>query len=396
MTTKFYLDTRCADGEKPLPVKISLTSKGKTAYFNTNFSLPPSQWDPKAEKAVNHPYRLQINTALTKRKLDIDTALIELQGKGRLHGLTAYEIKEAVTAYLDPERADSLFMPRLEAYSERVMAETTKYTYTHTADKIRGFCKNAERLRFEDITPKWLEKFNVWMAEAAPSQNARNIILRNIRTIFNDALDDGVTTYYPFRKFKIKAEPTKSRALTADQVRALFSFDGVYVDMFKLSFYLGGISFCDLCALTPKNLVAGRVEYRRIKTGQFCSVGIQPEAQELMDKYKGRKHLVFVAEEGDYRTFLHNMNCALKRKGQTYNPKTKVWDGDAVCSSASQYWARYTVATLAAENGASEETIGAMLGHSSNTSVTSIYTRANRNKQVDEALRSVIDTIGKE
>lgn len=394
MTTKFYQDCRSVPTGCPAQIKISISSKGRTVYLPTNISVLPSQWDSRGEKIIGHPQKAQLNTLLSRRKLDVDTALYELQNAGKLHGLTAAEIKDAVAKHLSPDTDNTLFLPRLEEYARRDMAKTTRYTYLHTAEKIRAFCKNADKLHFEDITPKWLDDFNKWMGKFAPSQNARNILLRDIRTIFNDAIDDEVTTYYPFRKYKIKAEPTKSRALTIEQVRALFKHESRYVDMFKLSFFLGGISFCDLCALTRDNIVAGRVEYCRQKTGQFCSVGIQPEAQALIEKYAGTEHLIYIEDTfTDYHTFLGKMDKALKRVGKTYNKNTKKWEGDAICPSVSQYWARYTVATLAAENGTSEETIAALLGHSANTSVTSIYTRANRNKQVDEALRSVLDLM---
>lgn len=394
MTTRFYLDTRGSAQGAAAPIKLSISSKGKTTFCPTGISVLPSQWDSLTQRITAHPKKSELNLILSRKKYELDNVLIRLKESGRLHGLTASEIREAAESELVPVTSRNLILPRIIAYAERQDKEATRYTYNHTADKIRAFDKNAERLTFDDITPQWLERFNRWMALSAPSQNARNIILRNIRAVFNEAIDEKLTAEYPFRRYKVRPAPTRSRALTLEQTRALFSHDGEYSDMFRLTFYLGGISFCDLCALTRANIRGGRIEYRRQKTGQFCSVGIQPEAQSLLDKYAGTEHLLFVADKYEkYTTYLHALDCGLKRIGDQYDTHAKKWRGTAICGQLSIYWARYTVATLAAEIGTSEGAISAILGHAQNKSVTSIYIRANRNRQVDDAIRGVIDLV---
>lgn len=398
MTTRFYLDTRGASGQ-PAPVKISVSSKGTTAYIPTNISVLPSQWDKRVQKIVAHPQKAQLNTALTQRKLDIDTTLYDLQTAGKLHGLTANGIKSKLMDILCPTPKTSAFLQYLDAYSARQTKASTRDIYAYTAKKIRAYAKGkAESLRFEDMDATWLSDFDRWMAEnGMPMKNARNVYLRNIRTVFNDAIDEGLTECYPFRKFKIRPEPTKSRALTLEQIRTVFGSDNGqaqhYIDMFRLSFCLGGLSFCDLIALKKSDVVNGRIEFRRQKTGQLVSIGIQPEARELLDKYAGQERLVYVAEHyKDTRGYLSRMRRSLQHIGQTYDKHTKEWTGTAVVPKASQYWARYSLATLAAELGFSEDIIGALLGHSRG-SVTSIYVRANRNRQVDELMRKVLDTV---
>lgn len=393
MTTKLYCDTR-KSRNGVAPINISISSMGQTVYVPTGIKVLSEQWDAKAQKIVYHPMKAKLNNLLSQKKYDIDSALFRLQDNGLLHGLNASEIKTKVLLETNPDlkRHRSLILPRIEAYSARQTKTATNYTYKHTADKIRAYTPDADLLRFEDITPRWLGRFNEWMSTDAPSQNARNIILRNIRTVFNEAIDDGITDFYPFRKFKIRAVATKSRALTVEQLRKIFADDSEYADVFKLSFYLGGISMCDLCALTKDNIVSGRIEYRRQKTEQFVSVGIQKEAQELLDKLAGDKHLIFVSDRTDYRAYLKGMNNYLKHLGTVYDPTTKKWIGEPICSSVSQYWSRYSVATIAAELGIGQDVIAAILGHST-SGVTSIYMRANRNRQVDTALRTVFNFI---
>lgn len=401
MTTRFYLDRRgVGDSVAPAPVKISISSKGRTVYLPTNISVLPSQWDDRAQMVTRHPQKSQLNTLLGKRKYDIDNLLYKLQDDGALHGLSATQIKRLLLEQMNPRKDSGLFLPRVEAYASKQEKKSTRETYEVTAKKIRAFSgRCAESLHTKEVTADWLERFDSWMrTNGTPSRNARNVYLRNIRTVYNEAIDDGVADSYPFRKFKIRPEPTKSRALTIPQLRALFAADfgryQIYADMFRLSFALGGTSFCDLVALTDANIVGGRVEFRRKKTGQFVSVGIQPEARELIDKWRGKTHLVCIAEKyKDVAGFMRRMSARMRHIGQTYNRKTKEWEGEAVAPNLSSYWARYSIATLGAELGHSEDAVGALLGHSANSKVTSIYIRTRRNGQVDSLMRSVLDAV---
>lgn len=78
-------------------------------------------------------------------------------------------------------------------------------------------------------------------------QNSRNVYYRNIRSVFNRAIDDEITTQYPFRKFKMRKQETKKRSLTIDALRLLRDYpvedwQKKYVDLFFLMFYLIGIN----------------------------------------------------------------------------------------------------------------------------------------------------------
>ena len=75
---------------------------------------------------------------------------------------------------------------------------------------IKKYDKHAA---FDKIDKDWLYGFDEFLSKTMVL-NTRSIIMRTLRAVFNDALDDEVTTNYPFRKFKIKEEPTKTRSLS--------------------------------------------------------------------------------------------------------------------------------------------------------------------------------------
>lgn len=402
MTTKFYLDTRGVADGGIATVKVALNSHGSSAYIGTGVRVTEAEWDKKTGKVIVHPLKVKLNILLAEKKLEIDKAIEELTKIGSLKGLTLSQIKNKVVAYLhggeEKEQAqkDNLFMSRFDRWTESKKKYGTWMTYDQTRKKIREYAKDAETLTFEDITKEWLTGFEEFLKKTSPSANARSIKLRNIRTVFNEAIDDEITTAYPFRKFKIKGESTPSRALPTETLRALFEYpceeyQREYVDIAKLMFFLCGINFADLVSL--KSLKRGRCEYSRLKTNQPCSVKVEPEAAEIIKRYKGNEHLLNISERyKSYKDYLHLMNNALKRVGTKSVPGKKN-EGTAIASDISSYFLRYSWATIAAELEIPKETIAAALGHSTQKSVTDIYIRVNRQKKVDEANRKVIDYV---
>ena len=398
MTTRLYLDRRSAKNGLA-PIKVAINAFGSSAYISTGISVSEDNWDSKTCKVVVHPLKARLNTKLAEKKLEIDNAIETLNSQGALKGLKLSRIRQMVLDYISPERTAQrrLFLPYFEKFASKKIKYGTKKTYDQTAKKIRAYSTDAERLSFSDINRDWLEGFDKFMAKTAPSRNARNIHLRNIRAVFNDARDAELITDYPFRKFKIRPEATKNRALTAGQLRAFFDYPCAewqrqYVDIFRLTVMLCGINIADL--VTLHKVTNGRIEYTRQKTGQRCSVRVEPEAMEIIERYRGEKFLLDIGDRyKNYRDYLHHFNDALQKVGLTYQSGRKP-TGDPLFPTIGSYTARYSWASIAAELDIPKETISAALGHRTND-VTSIYIRVSMDSKVDAANRAVIDAIFK-
>ena len=399
MKTKLYLDTRGVDETKEAPVKIAINVFGSSVYLSTGVKVLQSQWDRQTGQVRAHPLKARLNLALSEKKLKVDRALDELREEGKLHGVTPSEIKRLVTDRLNPatekkRQENGLFLPAFRKWSASRKAEGTRVSYGQTEKKILAFDRKAESLRFEDLTRDWLTRFEAWMEKnGSRSVNTRNIHLRNIRAALNDAIDDGRTVHYPFRKFKIIPEPTKDRSLSVEKLRELREakcepWQEEARDMFFLSFFLCGINLGDLAGIG--GAAEGVIDVSRMKTGQPLRITVIPEAQAIIDKYSGKSHLVNILERyRDYRSYAHRVNDALKRIGSEYNPHTKQWEGTPVCGDLSLIWARFSWATLAGELDIPDKTVGSALGHSTRKSVTNIYMRNDMKKKVAEAQRKV-------
>ncbi len=312
------------------------------------------------------------------KKSDMDAKNIKAILQERLLGLSIEPTEQSVAV-------QGNFKPHFAAFIEKLRNKRTKEIYQATLSRMIAYDPDLDKRRFEDITVRWLIDFDTFLAKTSPSQNARNIHFRNIRTVFNRAIDEELTASYPFRRFKIKPTPTRKRSMSCEQMRKIFNADGLeqwevkYLDFFKLSFMLIGINVVDLCGLSE--ITEGRIDYIRAKTHRPYSVKVEPEAMEIIKKHRGEKRLLDFAENyANYRHFYNNLCKGLN------SIKGKIG-----IKELTSYWARHTWATIAAELDIPDAVIGQALGHAE-TSVTSIYIRRNEQK-VDEANRKVLDYV---
>lgn len=349
------------------------------------------------------------NLFLLQTMARVSEIILKLTNAGDLVGLSAVEVKNRVASELRPDAgADNLFLARFRSYASLCKSQRTREIYQVTIKKVLTFDSHAESLSFEMVSKDWLSRFEAWLGSEAggcPSVNARSIHLRNVRAVFNDAIDNGVTAWYPFRTFKVKTEATKKRAVAVEVLRSLFSYPVTwqeqYVDAFKLSFCLIGINLVDLLALNADQLVDGRLSYRRSKTGRLYDIKVEPEAAALIKKYHGRLgRLVSWGESRKhYTTFTYQMCRGLKSIGST----VKEWRTDELgvyrevevfrpaFPMLSSYVARHSWATIAASLDVPKDVIAHALGHGG-SSVTDIYIDFDQRK-VDEANRRVLDWV---
>lgn len=384
ITTKLWLDKRSQNANGASPLKLCITRQGKSAYISMDIRLLPSQWDAIHQKVIDHANKKKLQFFIDNRKTIIDNVIRDLQNQGQLKNLTVVQTKNLIVDTIDPKvDGENLFLTRFRRYMDSRKAERTRAIYKATLEHMKKFDGRISTLGFENITRGWLTDFDAYLQKTSPSKNARNIHFRNIRAVFNAAIDDEITTYYPFRKFKLRDEETRKRNLTKEQIKMLIDYEGKtykrkYIDCFLLSFYLSGINGVDLLTAKQNQIVEGRLEYKRSKTGKLMSIKIEPEAMELIEKYKGMTNLVRWGERRkSYKSFMMKVNKTMNE----------------IIPGCTAYYARHTIASLAAELDIPNETIGQILGHNDDAhKTTMIYINPLQSK-ADDACRKIFDYI---
>ena len=102
-TTKFYLDERKSNGDKPCVLKISIAHRNGSALLSLNTKILPSQWDNKKMRVVNHPNQMLINVYISGVKQQIDRTILSLADSGALVSMSATDIKAYIKAVMARE-----------------------------------------------------------------------------------------------------------------------------------------------------------------------------------------------------------------------------------------------------------------------------------------------------
>jgi hypothetical protein len=211
--------------------------------ISTGIDLLPTQWNNDKRIVVKHPRKAFLNTYLTEMLVKGEELLMTEQKK-KGAALSKIQVKELISSLFcsckeQEGKVVALFKQMINDKNKR---KRTQEIYAVTLRKIEKYLgKDVNSLTFEDIDLKWLKKFDEWLTTDCPHINARAIHFRNLRAVFNKALEEELTTNYPFRRFKIGKEPTRKRALTAEQLRTLHNmqlkpYQEKYVDVFFLMF----------------------------------------------------------------------------------------------------------------------------------------------------------------
>lgn len=260
----------------------------------------------------------------------------------------------------------------------------------YTLKTIEAFDKSS--LSFESITVIWLKAFDAYLEKQGSSINTRALHFRNLRAVFNSAINEEIIglEHYPFRKFKITSSRKDKEALTEEQFQRLIAYDTPYPfrrtarDLFLLSFYMCGMNLVDLYNLD--RLRDGRAHFVRQKTSgkniNPVSILVQPEAAEIISRYAGKEHVLrFIENRETYKTFNTRIQKAMRAIGRELN-----------IEGFTFYWARYTWATLADKLGISEKEISKGLGHVDTSIAGKFYISYDWTK-VDRANRTVLNYI---
>lgn len=365
-------------------IKIRIIHKGEAREIGTKFYVEPKFFQANGKVSSDVPGSDYINFEIQKMILNFQEKLLKINSK-------QLDINRIIEILRDETFVDSNF----SAYFKKIVekkAKTNKRTgeiFQATLDKIQKF-DNRSPLLFENITPGWLKDFEDNMKQDGKKKATMSIHFRNIRTVFNDAIDhnEAPLSLYPFRRFKIKEGSDEKTPLSLAQLKNLIAlqleqpYQMAAKHAFILSFCLIGINSSDLMDLTPKNVNKGRIRYSRNKNGKQYNIKLEPEALDYIEKLKGDVHVVNLAERfKSVKTFTTCTNLLLKKIGKEIEMPGLI-----------MYSARHTWASLAKNLlGTDDNDIAAALGHSIG-GVTQTYIHRNQDL-IDKVNRNLLNEV---
>ena len=394
ITINLYLDNRFAKrGNQPeeqeYPIKVTITKDGTTAYLPTGLQVIPKQW--KDRHVIGRKDKVRLNDYLDSFKSRIRFLIREGLEEDRYQFMSATEIKNDISKRLGTgecsRRKAPFFFSVYDKFAESRSSDRTKEIYRVTGRKIRQLLPTPERIRLDQIDLDWLENLDELLILKGNNGTTRSIDFRNIRAAINYARKHKLLQINPFEDFTMPVGESPDRSLTVEQLRTLLRaevepWERKYLDFFQLSFLLIGMNTEDL--IHVDRIDDGRINYVRAKTKKPISVRVPEEALEIIERYKGKKHLLNIL---DSYSRTHNWTAKVDANIKAIAYRCGLPD-------VTMYWARHTWATIAnADLGIAISTISDALGHQPEKKVTLTYIRRKDYSAIDTANRKVIDYV---
>lgn len=139
----------------------------------------------------------------------------------------------------------------------------------------------------QEVTVNYLYQYEWWMLERGNSKTSVGIVLRPLRAIFNEAIEDGLIKkdkHYPFgrRKYQIPASRNLKKALTQEELKQIYYFQPntekqVVGKAYWLFCYLAnGMNVKDMILLKWKNIQGEYLIFERFKTEKSTRADQKP------------------------------------------------------------------------------------------------------------------------
>ncbi|WP_335965065.1 site-specific integrase [Galbibacter sp. PAP.153] len=382
------LDTRRCKMDGTFPIILRLTHHRRSTSIATGFSVKEMYWDSRKNEIKNKYEGTEsvgrLNNILLKEKAKAADIINKLHDKGMLNYMSINQVKSRIT------RSDvySSFFKFGEA-KVRELNEMQRYgsakAYGVLLSVLKNFTKGKD-VKFHEVNYEFLIQFEKHhLSKEGNSINGVACYMRTLRAIYNKGIKEGLIEReaYPFYHYKIRMQPTQKRALPLESIRKIMQLKTKrgsaifhYRNFFLISYMLYGMSFVDLAFLKKKNIVNGRVQFRRKKTSKIYDIKISGQLHEILKYYlEGKKKEDFIFHIIK-RTDLKAQYKDIMWERHRYNKGLKTIAGKCnIEHRLTSYVARHSFATQAMLQNIPLEAISAMMGHSK-LNTTQIYLKS--------------------
>lgn len=343
-------------------VQVEASLNQRKIYFKTNLYIKPKHWDKRTSQVIGHPQANDLNSMLFEFVLHLQGIELALWKRGVPATLSL--LKDAMKKNRPINITFPIFAKEYVQHSDR--RESTKENLFTTITVLQEFRPG---LDFKDITYTFLKDFEVYLREKGNGINTVAKHLRQLRTLVNEAINQGYihADAYPFRKFKIKQEKGRHEFLTPDELKKLENLEvhdlklRHVLDAFLFCCYVG-LRFSDFCQLKQSNFIKvnGKkwLHFKPIKTGIELRLPLhllfEGRALSILDKY-------------DITEFAN-----LGSNSEVNKSLSVIIGMTRIKKHITYHTARHTCATLLIHQGVPITTVQRLLGHTS-VKTTEIY-----------------------
>lgn len=374
--------------------------KRKVRQIHTGHRILKSEWDSEknevkvSDDSGRKEYLVTVKNHLKEnlQRLQLIIGTLDKSGK-------EYESDDIVNCY---QSADTI--TGFISFARSVITEFKSMgklsAAGHFSSALNSFIRfNGENeISLDGLDSKIILSYEQHLKSNGLCRNTTSYYMRKLRTIYNLAVDRGLTNQRePFKHVYTGVDRTVKRAVSIETIKALKDMDltldplsAMARDMFLFSFYTRGMSVVDIAYLTGKNLQNGILYYYRRKTGQQLMIRWEKQMQEIVDRYRISDSeyllpLIKTTGKDSHRQYLsaaHLINSKLKKLGEKLG----------LIESLTMYVARHAWASIARDNNIPLSVISNGMGHTSENT-TRIYLASLDSNVLDRANHQLLSLL---
>lgn len=395
-----YNSKTLSNGENPIMLQV--IHERKVKRIGLGYSCSQAQWHKDKQRfRRNMPNYKDKNRNLQRFEMLATKILDNFLLQGRPFSFELFEKKfrkKGSTSFVYD------FIEILLKEMEQKGKAGNRTVYRDTRNALQKY-RPSKTLMFADIDYKFLKGWEAHLFSRGCTSGGIGVRMRTLRAVLNEAIRRGdmAKELYPFSTqenkngysithLKSKKSP---RALSMEDIERLKDFPiTTYPELkkshayFMFSYYCRGMNFTDMAYLKRENIYNKRIDYKRKKTGQEFSIGVTPQAQEILDYFKEIKennnNYVFPILS-DFHQTPQQQKDRIKKCTKYYNKDLKRMAAILeIPINLTSYVARHTFGNVLKAKNVPISVISEMYGHD-NIETTKFYLAKFENTVLDEA-----------
>lgn len=386
--------------EKAGTVFYQVIHKRLARQIKTDYKLYPYEWDKRESRIIvstNDNFRRNYLLSVNLKILN-DTERLKHIVKELEYSDMSYDSDDIIAMYSTPMPTDGfiLFTKDLIRQLRTIGKERTAERYVTVLNSFSRF-RNDSDVSLNDVDSNLMISYESFLKHKGLSQNSISFYMRNLRAIYNRAVEKELTIQrHPFKHVYTGIDKTIKRAIPITTLRQIKNIDLSYSpnmelarDLFLFSFYTRGMSFIDMAYLKKSDISGGILAYRRKKTDKKLYIKWESPMQKIVDKYNktGSIYLLpIITHDGDerqqYKKVAHSVNRCIKEIGKQLN----------LSISLTMYVARHTWASVARSKCIPLSIISEGMGHDSEKT-TQIYLASLDTASIDKANKQIMTSL---
>jgi integrase len=371
---------KAKDSHGYLYLRVKVPGEKKYKNKALGYKIPEKLWD-SANQLIKRgfPDYETINDEIHRQRLTFKKSLDHDTDKGKL--ITEHYLSERLTG---KKYSPGSFIAHFEQHIDYLTAQASAGYVSHWKVEYRRLVRYAgDKLAFEDINRKWLEKYVTHMSETLNIETTLPNKIKKISELINKAVDMGDMKREQIAGYKFPSYKAPVRNyLTLDETDKIWELveKGEYSDQAKMLmvavYFLvecySGIRFSDWPRFKVEKLIhEDNLKVRAKKNGEPVYLPLRhfPRLAKVLDYIKCN-NIKFIHSEKE-------TNIKLKTIGNQIDVDFKI----------TTHTGRHTCGTLLGELGYAAKDIAEVLGISENTAKVYI-------KQTRKGLLTTLERFG--